>query len=531
MYLKRFGLKEEPFRLTPDPRFFYRGKQHERALAELLYGVEQRKGFMVLTGEVGTGKTTVCRALLGALGPEYETALILNPRLTADELIGTVVRDFGVRDLPAGATKGELIAHLNRFLLTVALDGRGAVLLVDESQELSGDLLEELRLLSNLETDREKLLQIVLIGQPELVETLSTMELRQLRQRVAVWAHLGPLDPEETASYIGRRLAVASGGHHVVHFTPKARKALNRLSGGYPRTINLIADRALLGAFSRNTARVNSSMVVKAGREVAGRKTVSVRGRQTAAVVVAAAAIAMVSFPSGLGHLTRVFGPEVSNGVVTERPAAVGAIPDLLSRYFILTGSDYLGREARLWRINGRTIQDIALALHGIEAREQYGMSMAVVSLDEDLWRLTGAVGIVPVEKTGGFGLIRPDGNAAGMWRIIVPGEGEQHLVDGVEGGGPPGMTKALVLFRPVPGLRLALRRGDRGPAVSVLQTALVSLGMLARDQAIGTFGPRTEKAIATLQKRWGLQATGVLDDVTGYYLSRFDGRGWRRQT
>ena len=530
MYLKRFGLKEEPFKLTPDPRFFYRGEQHERALAELLYGAAQRKGFMVLTGEVGTGKTTVSRALLDSLGPEYETALVLNPRLTADELIRTVVQDFGVKNLPAGATKGELIAHLNRFLLKVALDERGAVLLVDESQELSGDLLEELRLLSNLETDREKLLQIILIGQPELVETLSSRELRQLRQRVAVWAHLGPLDPEETASYISRRLTVASGGQHLVHFTPKARKVLHRLSGGYPRTINLMADRALLGAFSKNTGRVNSGVVVKAGREVAGGQAAPVRGRRTAAAVVVVAAIVMVSLPSGTGNLPRVFGPGAFNGVVTESRSAVGGLPDLLSRYFILTGSDHLSREALLWRINGRTIQDLAFALRGIEARERYGMSMAEVSLDEDLWRLAGAVGIVPLRKTGGFGLIRPDDQAAGGWRILVPGERERS-VDGVRGGGPPGMARALVLYRPDPGLQLSLKRGDRGPAVRVLQAALVSLGMLARDQAIGTFGPKTEHAVATLQKHWGLGITGVLDDATGYYLSRFDGRGWGRRT
>ena len=220
VYLQKYGLNDEPFRLTPDPRYFYHGDQYERVLAELRYGIELKKGFMVLTGEVGTGKTTISRTLLDTLDPRFHTALILNPRLSTEELLSSVVQDFGLPLPSMFPTKKEMVDTLNRFLLEVALEGGGAVLIVDEAQNLTGELLEELRMLSNLETDQEKLLQILLIGQPELSEKLASKELRQLRQRVAVWAHLEPLDRAQTCAYIERRIDVASGGAPGIRFAP-----------------------------------------------------------------------------------------------------------------------------------------------------------------------------------------------------------------------------------------------------------------------------------------------------------------------
>lgn len=268
MYERFFNFTEPPFNLTPDPRFFFSSPKHEDAFSQILYGIQERKGFIVLTGEVGTGKTTLCRLLLDRLDARIKTSLIFNPNLTTIELLQAINQDFGIGG--KSQSKRELVDELNRFLLAELPQGGNAVLIVDEAQNLTIECLEEIRLLSNLETSKEKLLQILLVGQPELREKLSLQELRQVNQRVSLRYHLDPLDLEETENYIGYRLKVAGGLERVL-FTPKAIDKIHRLTHGVPRLINILCDKALLAAYVAETKVVNDTLVDRAQMELEGK--------------------------------------------------------------------------------------------------------------------------------------------------------------------------------------------------------------------------------------------------------------------
>src|SRR5450755_886718 len=260
MYLSFFGLLEKPFAITPDPRYLYLSERHAEALAHLLYGINDAGGFVQLTGEVGTGKTTIIRSLLAQTPKNAEIALILNPRMTAPEFLLTICEELGI-GVPDAATESrkDLIDILNHYLLRAHADGRRVVLIVDEAQNLTPEVLEQVRLLTNLETESQKLLQIILIGQPELRELLGRNELRQLAQRVTGRYHLNPLSRDETSAYVLHRLRVAGATTDI--FAPSALSEVFRLSAGVPRVINVICDRALLGAYSLDRHRVTAALV------------------------------------------------------------------------------------------------------------------------------------------------------------------------------------------------------------------------------------------------------------------------------
>jgi len=271
MYLTFFGLNEKPFAITPDPRYLYLSERHAEALAHLLYGINEAGGFVQLTGEVGTGKTTIVRSLLAQTPKNAEIALILNPKMTAPEFLLTICEELGigVPDSALGSLK-DLVDILSQYLLRAHAAGRRVVLVVDEAQNLAPEVLEQVRLLTNLETNTQKLLQIILIGQPELRELLARNELRQLAQRITGRYHLNPLSREETAAYVLHRLRVAGATTDI--FAPGALNEVFRLSQGVPRVINVICDRALLGAYSLDRHRVTSKLVRSAAGEVFGRR-------------------------------------------------------------------------------------------------------------------------------------------------------------------------------------------------------------------------------------------------------------------
>jgi general secretion pathway protein A len=292
MYTEFYGLREKPFALTPDPRFLFLSASHREALAHVLYGIEQGEGFISVTGEVGTGKTTLCWTLLERLGAETEVAFLFNPMLSGEELLRAVSAEFG---LPSeGLSRTQLSDQLNRFLLEQRRAGRRVLLIIDEAQTLPPQTLEEIRLLSNLETSTSKLLQILLFGQPELDAKLESRELRQLRQRISVRWALQALDAAETREYVRHRIRTASGAHGEL-FSEGALREVHRRSGGVPRLVNLICDRALLAGYAAGTSQVGSSLVADAAREVLGRKGRNKLARTWSLggpVVVAAAALA-----------------------------------------------------------------------------------------------------------------------------------------------------------------------------------------------------------------------------------------------
>ena len=294
MYTSFFGLQEKPFAITPDPRYLYLSERHAEALAHLLYGINEAGGFIQLTGEVGTGKTTVIRSLLEQLPGHADVALILNPRVTPAEFLLTICEELHipVPEAGRGSTK-TLMDLIGRQLLDTHARGRRVVLIVDEAQNLSTQTLEQVRLLTNLETATTKLLQIILIGQPELRELLDQPELRQLAQRITGRYHLSPLSPEESAGYVKHRMRIAGATAEV--FTPSALREIHRLSGGIPRVINVICDRALLGAFTQEDHRAGAALVRQAASEVYGRPVPApwLKWATTAAVAAALGLLAV----------------------------------------------------------------------------------------------------------------------------------------------------------------------------------------------------------------------------------------------
>lgn len=267
MYCPYFGMKERPFTLTPNPEFIFLGAVQQEAFAHLVYGIDQRVGFISLTGEVGTGKTTVVRTLLSRLQPEsYATALILNPMLSTLGLLKAVNHEFGIDE--AGNDPADLVATLNLFLLEQQRQNKIVILIIDEAQNLTPDLLEQVRLLSNLETSTEKLIQIVFVGQPELEVLLERTDLRQLNQRITVRYHMAPMSLPETQAYIEHRLRVSGSTPDLIRFDNRALLKIHKLSNGYPRIINAIADRALLISYTSNTRVVTTDIIVKAAQDV-----------------------------------------------------------------------------------------------------------------------------------------------------------------------------------------------------------------------------------------------------------------------
>jgi type II secretory pathway predicted ATPase ExeA len=274
MYEEYYGFTEKPFSLTPDPKYLFKSASHANAFELLQYAIRRREGFAVITGDIGTGKTTLCRALLEQIDRNTFTALVLNPFLSEEDLLKLILQDFGVvsredvkRGRLAGVTKQELIETLYDFLLGLLPLQASAVLIIDEAQNLPMPVLEQIRILSNLETDKEKLLQIVLVGQLNLQPLLRSPQMRQLDQRVSIRYELQPLNREEVAAYVAHRLSIA-GGAAAVTFSPKALAAVHRVSGGIPRLVNLVCDRALLAGFSARARRILPDMVHSAAESL-----------------------------------------------------------------------------------------------------------------------------------------------------------------------------------------------------------------------------------------------------------------------
>jgi general secretion pathway protein A len=270
MYDTFYAFRQKPFSVTSNPSFLFLSRRHQEALAHLIYGIKERVGFMEITGEVGTGKTTVCRALLNQLDEKNKTAFIFNSNVSEAQLMQTIVEDLGIRADKKNKSKGALFSELNRFLIEQLEQNNNVVLIIDEAQNLSLKLLEQVRMLSNLESENEKLLQIVLVGQPELRDKLNLPALRQLRQRIAVRYHIEALERQEVALYILHRLTLAGTNGNAPVFDEGALDEIHRYSGGIPRLINMVCNKALLTGFVLEKRHIDETIIKQSILELEG---------------------------------------------------------------------------------------------------------------------------------------------------------------------------------------------------------------------------------------------------------------------
>lgn len=533
MYTSFFGLHEKPFAITPDPRYLFMSERHGEGLAHLVYGVTESGGFIQLTGEVGTGKTTLVRTLLGQLPDEVDVALILNPQISAIEFLLSICEELNVT-LPAdtGSSKA-LVDALNRHLLDVHARGRRVILLVDEAQNLAEDVLEQVRLLTNLETAKQKLLQIILIGQPELRDLLAQNNLRQLAQRVTGRYHLEPLSQAEAMRYIDHRIRVAGALTDI--FDNRAKRAVFRASGGIPRVINVICDRALLGAYSRGERRITPDIVRRAAAEVSGDTGSPVMrwlfaGMATAAALVIGAGIwvSAGTAPEPVATVTSVpltmAAPQSDSGPPTGEPntahddAPMDPIADVsrppLDETLQSTtlDSDVDSAMQALFALWGLTYEQSAdtgcaeARAKGLDCLYQRGSWKVLEQLNRPaMLTLTDSSGMThhPV-------LAALDGDLAvlgfGSTRLRVPVTEVTDLWYG----------QYMLMWRPPNGEPVALRPGSRGSGVLWLRQSLARLDG-AEDAGPGSdyFDATLEQQLREFQREHRLQVDGLAGQQT----------------
>jgi general secretion pathway protein A len=530
MYLAHFGFAEWPFANTPDPRFVYLSPRHEEALAHLLYGVRERGGFVQLTGEVGTGKTTICRYLLSQLPAGVDVALIVNPMLTPEELLATICDELGAAYPPEAYTRKAFVDVLYRHLLDAHGRGRRTVLIVDEAQNLSPDALEQLRLLTNLETATEKLLQIVLIGQPELTELLARTELRQVAQRITARYHLRPFAERDTRAYVWRRLQIA--GQRTSLFEPGALAAVHRASRGIPRLVNVICDRALLGAFAEGKRTVSARTVHRAAREVAGEGGRTRRWPRVGAAV-AAAVLALVALAAGLagawrispGEAWRRLGPAAEPVAAPPAVAAVG--PAVEPAAAVAPGRvDALLASARPPGDRAAALARV-LAQWGVVGVPGDDQCRAAARADLECfdgrgsWTIVRRLGVPVAIKLLAADGVRHWVTVTALTHDTVTLElGERVVTLPVAAVEPFWDGVFSLVWRPLPGTSRTLSTGMQGPGVAWLRRALGdgTAGTNARGPAVydGALADR----VAAFQRQEGLEADGIAGIETLLRLS-----------
>jgi len=515
MYLSFFGLAEKPFSITPDPRYLYLGGRHAEALAHLVYGITEAGGFIQLTGEVGTGKTTIIRSLLAKQPDNAEIALILNPRMNASEFMLTICEELGILlpDDAVGSVK-ELIDILNRYLLKAHAQGKRVVLIVDEAQNLAPELLEQIRLLTNLETETQKLLQIILIGQPELREMLARNDLRQLAQRITGRYHLDPLSRDESIAYVKHRLRIA--GATVEIFTNGALAQLYRSSGGVPRLLNIIGDRALLGGYSEDRHVINAALIRKAASEVFGRRITPAwlpwaLGAATAVLVAGATFAAWTlhdAEPAATPVITVVPPAAAPAATAPEPVPAAPAAPDLAT---ILRGAaavtDLDGAYSRLFSLWS------ARYVAGSEDACSQALRQGLECLNEEgglemLRRFNRPAILALEDKSGAVHQVVVAAVATDRARVLI-GEAAhevvltqlQELWDG----------EFLLLWKPPQLDTRSLSMGARGEPVLTLRLRLRQWAGLGPDTTtLDVYDEALRALVIQFQRRNGLTADGV---------------------
>jgi general secretion pathway protein A len=531
-YAAYFGLAEPPFSISPDPRFLYLSERHRGALVHLLYGVREGGSIVQLTGEVGTGKTTLCRWLVDQLPPDVDVALVLNPRLNAIELLATVCDELHIEYPRTPRSLKVLVDALYQHLLGAHGQGRRTILIIDEAQNLTIDVLEQIRLLTNLETREAKLLQVLLIGQPELVRLLDQHKLRQLAQRITVRYHLAPFSLEETGAYVRHRLAVAGQRHPL--FTGAAIRRIHRWSRGIPRLINLVCDRALLGAYAHDRHRVDAFVVCRAAREVRGRtrhsrERIGWHGALAGLAVATFAGGAVVS-PLVTPYLTRPgdtvqlavstpsstrVSPDVVPAMPPEPSERAPSLPDVLARMPVRPDerAAFVHLLAR-WGVSARP-EDAA----DCELARRNGL---VCSRGVGTWRklrrlnVPAIIDLVPGPDRRAFAtVIALEAQQAtlelGSRTVMCPLDEVDAVWDGA----------FLFLWKPPARVTMPIRRDDRGASVDWLRQRLFEVDGLATSPArADLFDAELQAQVVRFQRREGLTPDGVVGPETLSHLT-----------
>ncbi len=569
MYERFFGLADAPFRLTPDPRYLFLSPKHAEALAHLKLGLRESSGFVCITGEVGTGKTTLLRAFLAELGPETATAYIFNPPLSALELLKTINAELGL--FAASGSRKKLVDALNAHLLAQREAGRRSMVIIDEAQALSIDVLEQLRLLSNLETATEKLLRIVLVGQPQLRALLLNPELVQLNQRITLRWHMGPLAYRETIAYVRHRLRVASGGNAPPRiFTRRALRLVHRISRGVPRLINMVAHRAMVAAFAADRRVVRAALVRQAHREIGAvplaAATPAPRRRMAWATVAVGTCLGVVAL--GVGGLA--WRPERSFGGARESPTpAIDAPPvaETPAPAVAATPPESLATAAEPAPVAGAgsrvaAASDVERRLASLDARAGARAAIAAIlaawharplAHDEpagtaDLARIAARRGLEDLPLVGNASMLRLLDLPA-ILELRVPGADQPRevlltgMADGrallVIDGHPTSVDttfldqhwfgEAHVLWRDFEGLGPTFGHGGHGAPVAHLQ-ALLSRAGTYRGAQTGQFDAATEAAVLAFQRARFLSVDGRVGRLTRIVLYAAAG-GYPRPT
>jgi general secretion pathway protein A len=556
MYLQHFKLTERPFSITPDPRFLYMSARHREALAHLLYGLGEGGGFVQLTGEVGTGKTTICRCLLEQVPDNVDVALVLNPKVTSTELIATVCDELGIEYPQENTSIKSLTDVLNRYLLDAYARGRRTVLIIDEAQNLSADVLEQVRLLTNLETSTQKLLQIILIGQPELRTLLTRDDMRQLSQRVTARYHLDPISREEASAYIRHRLQICGTTQTV--FSKRAVDKIQQLSGGIPRLINVLCDRSMLGAYVEGKAQVEPKVVRKAAREVLAADEKQAEGRSSLAwvtgalVVLVLIALAAIVQPWKQPRETVAVKPDTADAVaaagaqpatapaavvVAPGPAVVEVledepevvaepVPEVPTLASLLVAADSSSYRAAwtgllsLWSV----VLPASVKPDFCDFAKQYGLLCMV---EQGNWNT-----LRQFDRPAILQLVAPDGRRVPVVvrhlddstaTVIIGNELYRLDIEQLERNWYGEYT---LLLQPPPGGRLYMKVGDRGPVVSWLRQQLEQVqevSIPASDPL--NFDYALQEQVLAFQRSHGLVADGIVGRNTMIHLNTASGR------
>ncbi len=498
MFEKYFGLTENPFNLTPDPKYLYFSEVHKEALSHLKYGIDEKKGFILITGEVGAGKTTLCRVLLTTLPETIKTALILNPALSDIELLQTINQEFGINS--TSTSKKALLDELYGFLLDVRSKNKNAVLIIDECQNLSPDVLEQIRMISNLETEKEKLIQIVLIGQPELKSMLSTPSLKQISDRITVRYHMGLLSKPDTRNYIKHRLIV-SGSHGDINFSRAALNRIFKFSGGLPRRINAACERSLLIAFTKGTNTISGSIAYQAIKEITGNYPGSSYLKKALAGAVIAAVIAGLLFfwQPILSLIEETNGMAKNNEHISQnlQPA------DRISNPFC----------------HDCVMKDYRTALDALKLLPENAETNSVLNLFPPFALLKSISKPFVASVWGGYCIVeRINGNDAelikkDMSRINIPIKSFSEIYQG-----------HVVIIYKRNTVKETFGIASTGESVKKIQEKLKDLGYISIDPN-GIYGIETSEGIEKLQETCGLAKDGIAGTETLALINILEGK------